>query len=90
MRFPHDVTIVRPQRSDEYGNPGTSFVNPDREQAKGFLATPTTLLMPADTVVSSGDRVEALGDEYLVEEAIPVRSPSRLILWRLNIEKRPG
>lgn len=76
MQFPDDVTIVRAVESDAYGDPGSSWTNPQETAVRGFHVTPDKLLLPALTDVRMGDRVAIQGTLYKVQETLPARSPT--------------
>jgi len=93
MQFPDKVVVVHPSEVDEYGNPGGSFTNPTRTDAKAFLFEKTGTngvqygaLLPPATVISAGDRLEANGGIYSVSFVAKVRSPARDILWNVVLE----
>jgi hypothetical protein len=88
MRFPDDVVILRPQATDAYGNPGSSFVGAQQIPSTGFLVTPERLLMPATADLRDGDRVRVNGTTYRAS-VTPVRSPAKRVLWDVAVEELP-
>ena len=86
MRFPDLVTIVRPDDTDEYGNPAISFDTPVETSVQGFLVTQDMLLLPASADIRRGDRVKINGATYKADPE-PVRSPSKRVLWQVKVEE---
>ncbi|MEU4568667.1 hypothetical protein [Micromonospora sp. NPDC023956] len=88
MRYPDEVTVLRPAGADEYGNPGTSWAAPEEILAVGFL-TGDECLMPPDADVQKGDRLRVGGRLYDVQgEPDVIRSPSRSVLTLVKVKRR--
>ena len=83
MNFSDEVTVLRPYGEDEYGNPGNSWADPTVIEAKGFLVG-SSLLMPADSDVQTGDRVTVGGKTYLADVS-PARSPQRTVMLIVSL-----
>lgn len=76
MQFPDDVTIVRAVETDAYGDPGSSWTNPQETAVKGFHVKVDTLLLPPLTDIRMNDRVSISGTLYKVQETLEARSPT--------------
>jgi hypothetical protein len=97
MQFKDEVTILRTDAPGPYGDPRGDWSNPTEIPAKGFWIAGSarrkdkTILMPPTTDIQAGDRVRLNGDVYqVVGEPGQVRSPSRLIMWRVSIRRLGG
>lgn len=86
MRFPDDVTVLRPYGEDAYGNPGNSWADPTVIEAKGFLVNFSSLFMPPSADVRSGDRVTVGGRTYEAE-VTPARSPSKTVALLVKLSE---
>lgn len=76
MQFPDDVTIIRATATDSYGDPGSSWTDPQETEVRGFHVTPDKLLLPPLTDVLAYDRVAIDGTLYKVDTILHARSPS--------------
>lgn len=87
MRYPDVVTILRPVTVDAYGNP--SWEDPDETAALGFLMH-RRIMLPPTVDIRAGDRIATARGLFRVEgEPEMLRSPSRNIMWQVELERVP-
>lgn len=89
MRFPDAVTILRSSTQDAYGDPG--WATPTEIPAKAFV-TPEGAYLPPTTDIRTGDRLRVPGRGTFTVDGEPtrLRSPSRLIMWHVELTRIPG
>jgi hypothetical protein len=87
MRFPDDVTVLRPVGADAYGNPGANFDAPEEIPTKGFhVVKGTLLLLPPTADVQDGDRFR-IGDDTYAGVINPARSTTALKLYSVTLSR---
>lgn len=90
VRFPDRVVIESPQGFDEYGNPDTSFADPDLLEVFGFLVTEGQLLLPRTVdEVTEGDRFRVRGRYLQASTVNDIRSPTGRKLWSVLVKEVP-
>lgn len=87
MRFPDTVVVLRPTQQDAYGNDGADFETATEIPQKGFhVVKDTLLLLPPSADVQDGDRFR-IGDDTYSGVLKPVRSPTALKLYSVQITR---
>lgn len=86
MRFPDDVTILRPTAADAYGNDHRSFANAQEIPVRGFHVRADLLLLPKDTPARPGDRYR-IGTDTYAGEIVVIRSPSGAKLAKVDLTR---